>query len=62
MVGAQVVFARVSTDTRSTVPGDLFVALRGDHFDGHDFVPQAFARGAAAALVSRSRRRRSRET
>jgi UDP-N-acetylmuramoyl-tripeptide--D-alanyl-D-alanine ligase len=54
VVGAQVVFTRVSTDSRSTVPGDLFVALRGDHFDGHDFVPQALARGAAAALVSRS--------
>ncbi|MDE2003862.1 MAG: UDP-N-acetylmuramoyl-tripeptide--D-alanyl-D-alanine ligase, partial [Betaproteobacteria bacterium] len=53
LVGAPVRFSRVSTDTRSIVPGDLFVALRGERFDGHDFVAQAFAGGAAAALVAR---------
>lgn len=42
----------VSIDTRSLRPGDLFVALR-DQRDGHDFVAEALARGAAAALVSR---------
>lgn len=42
----------VSIDTRSLHPGDLFVALR-DARDGHDFVAQALAKGAAAALVSR---------
>jgi UDP-N-acetylmuramoyl-tripeptide--D-alanyl-D-alanine ligase len=42
----------VSIDTRSLQPGDLFVALK-DVRDGHDFVPNAFAAGAAAALVSR---------
>ena len=42
----------VSIDTRSLAPGDLFVALK-DVRDGHDFVAQALARGAAAALVSR---------
>ncbi|MFO1105578.1 MAG: UDP-N-acetylmuramoyl-tripeptide--D-alanyl-D-alanine ligase [Amaricoccus sp.] len=42
----------VSIDTRSLLPGDLFVALR-DVRDGHDFVADALARGAAAALVSR---------
>ncbi|MGE3301885.1 MAG: UDP-N-acetylmuramoyl-tripeptide--D-alanyl-D-alanine ligase [Hyphomonadaceae bacterium] len=42
----------VSIDTRSLEPGDLFVALK-DARDGHDFVGDAFARGAAAALVSR---------
>jgi len=41
----------ISIDTRSLKPGDLFVALR-DQRDGHDFVPDAMARGAAAALVS----------
>lgn len=41
----------VSTDTRSIREGDLFVALRGPNFDGHAFVRDAFARGAAAALV-----------
>lgn len=42
----------VSIDTRSLRPGDLFVALK-DARDGHDFVADALARGAAAALVSR---------
>lgn len=45
---------RVTTDSREAGPGDLFVALRGERFDGHDYVPQAFARGAAAAMVARS--------
>ncbi len=43
----------VSIDTRSLVPGDLFVALRGPNHDGHDFVGAALARGAAAAMVDR---------
>jgi UDP-N-acetylmuramoyl-tripeptide--D-alanyl-D-alanine ligase len=41
----------VGTDSRKLQPGQLFVALRGDHFDGHDFVEVAAAAGAAAALV-----------
>ena len=44
----------VSTDSRSVADGDLYVALVGDHFDGHDFVVDAFAKGARAAVVSRS--------
>jgi len=44
-------FDGVSTDTRSIAKGQLFVAIRGEHFDGHDFLVQAKARGAAAALV-----------
>jgi UDP-N-acetylmuramoyl-tripeptide--D-alanyl-D-alanine ligase len=55
MIGAAVPFARVTTDTRGLAPGDLFVALKGERFDGHDFVAQAIANGAAAALVERSR-------
>jgi UDP-N-acetylmuramoyl-tripeptide--D-alanyl-D-alanine ligase len=42
----------VSTDTRSIRAGDLFFALRGATFDAHHFLDQAFARGAAAAIVS----------
>jgi UDP-N-acetylmuramoyl-tripeptide--D-alanyl-D-alanine ligase len=42
----------VSIDSRSVAPGDLFVALR-DARDGHDFVAEALARGAAAAMVDR---------
>lgn len=43
----------VSIDTRSLVPGDLFVALHGAAGDGHDHVPAAFAGGAAGAAVDR---------
>ena len=41
----------VSIDTRTLEPGDLFVALKGPNFDGHDYLPAAFAAGAAAAMV-----------
>ena len=43
----------VSTDTRSLKPGDLFVALRGERFDGHDYVGSALAAGACGAVVER---------
>ncbi len=43
----------VSIDSRTVGPGDLFVALAGPNFDGHDFVADALAKGAAAALVAR---------
>ncbi|MFQ5515479.1 MAG: UDP-N-acetylmuramoyl-tripeptide--D-alanyl-D-alanine ligase [Myxococcota bacterium] len=43
----------LSTDSRSLQPGALFVAIVGEHFDGHDFLAQAEARGATAALVQR---------
>ena len=43
----------LSIDSRSLQPGDLFVALTGPNFDGHDFVQDAFDRGATVALVSR---------
>lgn len=46
-------FPHVSTDTRSLVAGDLFVALRGERFDAHAFLDEARARGAAAAVVRR---------
>ncbi len=44
---------RVHTDTRSLRAGDLFVALRGERFDAHDFLTQARAAGAAAVLAER---------
>ena len=47
---AGVSFKRVHSDTRSIEPGDLFVALRGERFDANDFLPEAKARGAVAAL------------
>jgi UDP-N-acetylmuramoyl-tripeptide--D-alanyl-D-alanine ligase len=43
--------ARVHTDTRSLQSGDLFVALKGERFDAHDFLPQAKAQGAVAAVA-----------
>ncbi|HEY5653294.1 MAG TPA: UDP-N-acetylmuramoyl-tripeptide--D-alanyl-D-alanine ligase [Pontiella sp.] len=42
----------VSTDTRTLNPGDLYVAVRGDNFDGHAFIADAFAKGAVGALVT----------
>ncbi|TVR98749.1 MAG: UDP-N-acetylmuramoylalanyl-D-glutamyl-2,6-diaminopimelate--D-alanyl-D-alanine ligase [Rhodospirillales bacterium] len=42
----------VSIDSRTLQPGDLFVALAGPNFDGHRFVAEALAKGAAAAMVS----------
>ena len=46
-------FGAVSTDSRSCGPGSLFVALRGERFDGHNFAQQAAAQGAVALLVER---------
>jgi UDP-N-acetylmuramoyl-tripeptide--D-alanyl-D-alanine ligase len=43
----------VSIDSRTVKPGDLFVALAGPNFDGHDFIQAAIASGAAAAVASR---------
>lgn len=47
---------RVHTDTRTLRQGDLFVALRGDRFDAHDFLPQAMSAGARAAIAERGLR------
>jgi UDP-N-acetylmuramoyl-tripeptide--D-alanyl-D-alanine ligase len=49
-----VLISRVCTDTRALQPGDLFVAISGENFDGHDFVATAGNLGAAAALVHRA--------
>ncbi len=45
----------VSTDSRSTAPSDLFFAIRGPRFDGHDFAAAALERGAVAAVIETSR-------
>src|SRR5580698_1425127 len=44
-----------SIDSRTLKPGDLFFAVRGEHFDGHDFVVAALERGACAAVVAKSK-------
>jgi UDP-N-acetylmuramoyl-tripeptide--D-alanyl-D-alanine ligase len=51
--GAAASFAGVGTDSRTISAGELFVALKGERFDGHEHVAEARAKGAAAALVSR---------
>jgi len=53
-VGMQVRFRGVSTDTRSMGEGELFVAIRGEKYDGHAFLDAARQRGAAAAMVDRA--------
>ncbi len=50
-VGGDAAFSGVSTDTRSVGRGQLFVAIRGERFDGHAFLSTATERGAAGALV-----------
>ncbi len=47
-------FQRVTTDSRRLQAGDLFIALRGERFDGHDFVSQALQQGAVGAVVEAS--------
>lgn len=42
----------VSIDTRTIKPGELFIAIKGENFDGHDFVKNALEKGAVAAIVS----------
>ncbi len=55
LIGSEDVrFTGVTTDSRKVQPGDLFVALRGEKFDGHDFLDQVKNQGAVAALVSHS--------
>lgn len=49
----------VSTDTRTISSGDLFIALKGEKFDGHSFLEEAFKKGAAGAVVSEVRSQKS---
>ncbi|MCI8407095.1 MAG: UDP-N-acetylmuramoyl-tripeptide--D-alanyl-D-alanine ligase [Oscillospiraceae bacterium] len=56
-VGAQCASERpvesICTDTRKIKEGSLFIAIRGDRFDGHDFIEQAYQKGAAGVITSR---------
>ncbi|WP_213604583.1 UDP-N-acetylmuramoyl-tripeptide--D-alanyl-D-alanine ligase [Pseudoxanthomonas japonensis] len=51
LLGDDLVIGSLTHDTRALVPGSLYVALRGERFDGHDFAYDASMRGAAAVLV-----------
>lgn len=53
LIGQDAEFIRVSTDTRSIQSGDFFVALQGEHFDGHEYLDKAVQSGAMGAMVSR---------
>ncbi|NLA71747.1 MAG: UDP-N-acetylmuramoyl-tripeptide--D-alanyl-D-alanine ligase [Clostridiaceae bacterium] len=46
-------YPSVSTDTRTVLPGEVFIPLRGDHFDGHHFLMAAIAKGAGLVVVAR---------
>ena len=50
--GADVAIARINTDSRTTASGDLYIALRGERFDGHDFLDEVASKGASAAVVN----------
>jgi murE/murF fusion protein len=52
LLGDNRTFCGVSTDSRSIAAGELFLALRGENFDGHDYVAAAQARGAAAVVAA----------
>lgn len=53
LAGADASFTGVSIDSRSVATGQLFVALTGPRFDGHDYLADVKAKGAVAALVER---------
>ncbi len=50
--GYETLFRAISIDSRRLCPGDLFVAIRGDRFDGHDFVSAAVGAGAGGVMLS----------
>lgn len=51
VIGNDVEFTSVGTDSRAITKGQLFVALKGENFDGHDYVAQSLSQGASAALI-----------
>lgn len=53
LIGRDCAFTAVSSDSRAIAPGQLFVALSGPRFDGHDYLTEVAAKGAVAALVER---------
>jgi UDP-N-acetylmuramoyl-tripeptide--D-alanyl-D-alanine ligase len=51
LLGNDAQFTHVGTDSRQVKPGQLFIALKGEHFDGHDYALQALEQGAAAVMI-----------
>ncbi len=54
LIGADVEFCCVRTDSRAIKKGQLFVALQGENFDGHEYAAQSLEQGASAVLVSKA--------
>jgi UDP-N-acetylmuramoyl-tripeptide--D-alanyl-D-alanine ligase len=54
LMGADVEFFSVGTDSREIKKGQLFVALKGENFDGHAYAAQSLEQGASAVLVSKA--------
>ena len=54
LIGADVEFCCVGTDSRAIKKGQLFVALKGENFDGHEYAAQSLEQGASAVLVSKA--------
>jgi len=54
LLGGDVAFSSLCTDSRRLQPGQLFVALRGPNFDGHAYLAEVAAKGAVAALVEQA--------
>ncbi|MCG8414079.1 MAG: Mur ligase domain-containing protein, partial [Pseudomonadales bacterium] len=54
LIGDDVMISNVSIDTRTLEPGEAYLALRGERFDGHDFVSAAIEAGASALVVERA--------
>lgn len=55
-ISEEFIVTGISTDTRSLQKGEVFIALQGEHFDGHDFLKTAIERGAAALVISQAHR------
>ena len=51
---AEVLVKNVCTDSRKAQPGDLFFAIKGEHFDGHDYLTEVAGKGVAAVVVARA--------
>ena len=49
----ELVFSSVSTDSRTLLPGALYIAIKGDYFEGHDYINEAVRQGAVAVLASK---------
>lgn len=52
LIGTETTVTGFSTDSRSTQPGDCYIAIVGDKFDGHQFIAQAIENGAKAVMIS----------